>query len=137
MSRRKREGYRGGAVEVPSVCLGDVQSLLRPCQRHKRQPPLLLHGLLRPHLPGGEDPLIHAAEEHIGKFQALGGVNGHQPHLVSLLRRVGIGEQSHMGQIVLQGDLLPAGGLVLIYRLLQLRRLSSRSWLPSVRSIFS
>ena len=121
--QKKAGGIPGGAVEVPSVCLGEVQSLLRPCQRHKRQPPLLLHGLLRPHLPGGEDPLIHAAEEHIGKFQALGGVNGHQPHLVSLLRRVGIGEQSHMGQIVLQGDLLPAGGLVLIYRLLQLRQI--------------
>ena len=42
-----------------------VEKVLQFCQRHKRQPPLLLHGLLRPHLPGGEDPLIHAAEEHI------------------------------------------------------------------------
>ena len=49
-------------------------------------------------------------------------MDGHQLHPVPLFGGIRIGEQRRTGQIVLQGDLLPAGGLVLVYRLLQLRQ---------------
>ena len=113
-------GVAGGAVKVPSVRLGQVEAPLRPGEGHKGQPPLLLHPREGAHLPGGEDPLVHPAQEHVGELQPLSGVDGHQLHLVPRLPGVGVGEQGHVGEIVLQGALLAAGGLILIDRLLQL-----------------
>ena len=37
----------------------------------------------------------------MGELQTLGGVNSHQLHLVPLVLGVGVGEQGHMGQVVL------------------------------------
>ena len=47
-------------------------------------------------------------------------MDGHQLHTVPHLPGVAIGKEGHMGQVVLQGTFLAAGGLILIDRLLQL-----------------
>ena len=47
-------------------------------------------------------------------------MDGHQLHTVPHLPGVAIGKEGHVGQVVLQGTFLAAGGLILIDRLLQL-----------------
>ena len=55
------------------------------------------------------------------ELQALGGMDGHEAHLVlSFVERIGIGEQCHMGKVVLERHLLPAVALELVDRLFEL-----------------
>src|SRR5699024_9709232 len=70
-----------------------------------------------------EDALVHPAQENAGKLQSLRGVNRHQAHLVLSSRGIAVREQRHMGEVMLQRALLPAGRLILIDRLLELREI--------------
>ena len=68
------------------------------------------------------------------ELQALGGVDGHEAHLVlSFIERIGIGEQRHMGKVMFERHLLPATVLELVNRLLELRHVVE-SLLASLRA---
>ena len=56
----------------------------------------------------------------MGKLQPLGGVDGHHTHLVPSFAGIAVGEEGHVGQVMLQGDLLAAGGFICIDGLLEL-----------------
>ena len=136
--QEKAGGISGRAVEVPSVRLGEVQALLRSRQRHEGQPPLLLHGLEGPHPPGGEDALVHAAEEtRMGTPGPLAAWTVISFTLSPCSAVSALVNRATWGQVVLQGDLLPQVVSYSYTDCFSSARLSSRSWLPSVRSIRS
>ena len=84
-------------VEVLPVCFGQIQAPFGPRQGYEGQTPFFFHGLHRPHLPRRENAFVQAAQEHVGKFQPLGGVNRHELDLVVIRRGVGVGKQGHVG----------------------------------------
>ncbi len=104
---QKARGIAVGSVKIASGGLGEVQPLLRARHCDEGQPPLLLHGGEGPDLFEGEQSLVHRAQEHMGEFQPLGRVHGHQLHAVAAVARVGVCKQGHMGQIVLERAFSP------------------------------
>ena len=56
------------------------------------------------------------------ELQSLGGVYGHELHLVVAAVRIAVGEQGYVGEVVLQGTFLSAAYLVFVNGLLQLRQ---------------
>ncbi len=105
-------GVAGLAVDPAATGPGEVQLFHRPGQPDVEQPPLLLQ-LLRILVTAvdGEDPLLETDDEDQGEFQALGRVQGHQPHLRGIgVQRVAV---RHQGDQVeeLRQPLLLAGGL--------------------------
>ena len=100
-------GVAEGAVIAGASGVGKEQPVPRPGKGHIAKPPLLLQLL-----PGicplsRENALGQAAEEHHREFQALGGVDGHELHRLSLFAGVHIGEQGGVVQIVAQSHGLP------------------------------
>ena len=91
--------------------MADGQRLLGPGNGHIAQPPLLLH--LLPVADGphtGEKPVLEAHQEHMGKFQALGGVNGHHDHrIVPLVVLLQIGVQRNFFQKAREAGLCGIG----------------------------
>ena len=68
------------------------------------------------------------------ELQAFGGMDGHEAHLVlSFIERISIGEQRHMGKVMLERHFLPATVLELVDRLLELRHVVE-SLLASLRA---
>ncbi len=115
-------GIPGRAVQIPPLGLGKIEPLFRPCHRHEGKPPLLLHFRPCVRLFGGKDPLVHGRQEDVRELQPLGGVDGHELHLVPAVHGVLVGEKGDMRQIALQRPLLPAGDLEIVDRLLELRQ---------------
>ena len=97
-----QEGGGLGGSELPvqdaAFRVGQIQLFPGAGHAHVAEPPLLLH-LLRvgPGLRGGEEPVLHAAEEHRIEFQALGGVEGHKVHAAVLLVHVVRGREEGHG----------------------------------------
>ena len=94
----------GAAVEHPGDAVGDIQLLLGAGDADIGQTALFLQICLGvfAHL-AGEHPLLHANEEHIGKFQTLCRVDGHQNHLVSaLVVAVNVADEGDILQIAFQ-----------------------------------
>ena len=118
----KTGGIPGRAVQIAPAGFGEEQALFGTGHGHEGKTAFLLHSRKRPYLAGRKDPFVHPAEENVGEFQALGGVDGHQLYLILPGGGVAVGKEGHMGQIMFQGAFLAAGGLVLIDRLLQLRQ---------------
>ena len=82
--------HAGRAIHIAPLVVRKVQRLFRARHGDKGEPPLLLH---RRHGfgPGrGEHALAQATQEHIGKFQALGGVHGHQLDRIAALCGVAV-----------------------------------------------
>ena len=94
----------GAAVEHPGDAVGDIQLLLGAGDADIGQTALFLQICLGvfAHL-AGEHPLLHANEEHIGEFQTLCRVDGHQDHLVSaLVVAVNVADKGDILQIAFQ-----------------------------------
>ena len=108
------------AVVVAAFGFRKVEPLFGARHGDKRKPPFLLHARERAHLAGGENPLVHAAQEHVGKLKPFGGVHGHQLDLVARLRAVGVREQRDMREVMLDRRFLAAGRFVFVDRLLEL-----------------
>ena len=70
-------------MEAAALRIGEIQLALGAGDAHVTQAPLFLETALfgDGHLMG-EQALFHAADEHQGEFQALGGVQGHQLHAI-------------------------------------------------------
>ena len=43
-----------------------------------------------------EHPFFHADQEHIGEFEAFGGVQGHHHHAILATEFIGVGNQRHL-----------------------------------------
>ena len=65
--------------------MGEIQPLSGPGNGHIAKPPFLLHLIrIRKHPHPRKQPILHAHQEHIGKFQSLGAVHGHHHRCVRL-----------------------------------------------------
>ena len=94
----------GAAVEHAGDAVGDVQFLFGAGDADVGKAALFFQvrlGILA-HL-AGEHPLLHANEEHIGEFQTLCRVDGHQDHLVSaLVVAVNVADEGDILQVAFQ-----------------------------------
>ena len=115
-------GVAGGAVKVSALGHGEIKALTGPRQGHEGKAAFLLHFGPCVGAPGGENALVHGAEEHTGELETLCGVDGHKPHLVAGVAGVLICKEGHVGKVGLDGALLAAGDLVVTDGLLQLRQ---------------
>ena len=86
---------------------GEADGLLRAGQGHIEEPALLFEFRFR-QVPaaGGKEVFFHAGDENIGKFQALGGMDRHQGHLVGgfVLGDVHAGQEGDVLQKIRKGD---------------------------------
>ena len=94
----------GAAVQHPRNAVGDVQLLFGAGDANVSQTALFFQicfGVLA-HL-AGENALLHADKEHVGKLQTLGRVDGHQHHLIAaFVVAVDITDEGDILQIAFQ-----------------------------------
>ena len=89
--------------------LGKVQAVFGARHSNEREPAFFLHLLERSRFLRGQHTFAHRTQKHMLELQALRRVNCHELHLVGrAIHRVGVGEQRHMGQVMLERHLLPA-----------------------------
>ena len=111
-----------GTVYVPPLRVRKEKPLFGPGHGNKCKTALFLHLRKSVYFSGGEYALVKAAEEDVGKLQALGCVDSHEADLVSWVCGVAVGKHRDVCKVILSRGLLSAGGLVLVGGLLKLRK---------------
>ena len=119
---KESAGVAEGAVIVGPGGVGEEKTVFCPGKGHIAKPPLLLQFFSCVGTLPWEDALGHTAQEHHRKFQALGGVDGHEFHGLGFLRLVHVGKEGRMVQVVAQGNLLPCLSGKIVNGLLQFRQ---------------
>ena len=78
----KAGGIAETAVMIAPLCVGKIQSLFGSSLCDECKTALFLHALSGSGFFGGEGGFVETANENVGKFKTLGGVDGHQLNCV-------------------------------------------------------
>ena len=99
-------GLPGGLIHGIGLITGQIEHTSCPCHSHVKEPSLLFHFILIGQLFAGELALDQAVDKYGIKFQAFGGMDGHDPDCILIRVIILTGEKGEVGQEVFQTERL-------------------------------